>query len=336
MFTQAFGEILTDILTVNPVLETIPSASAILDVSNYTFQATTFGKDAQGFGHHAHALSGDLAEISDGVYQANTGFLIVRSHETGVSSYNASSEHINLSSTYVSSLPNSPWITDTRLERGSTAHPGILSSTVASSFTSDLGHYPNAAVDLESVSSLWNVLGAFPPSGDSVSYLYFDSNNSFIFSGILSSHYNKYGLVDKNGYVTISPSAVSSASFATSVFEEGSILFSSTAIPAGTMFLKVRPASGDCISLGAFGGVNHVGVYCLDLKALLAQGLTPPYAWDALNNTRIYKLVAKVTSVEDLLVNSDVATLSGLQSLGNIPPFYAAGGPLFSCRFNFL
>ena len=42
MFTQGFGEVLTDLLTTNPALADLPSASAILDTSNYTFNAITF------------------------------------------------------------------------------------------------------------------------------------------------------------------------------------------------------------------------------------------------------------------------------------------------------
>jgi hypothetical protein len=56
MYTEGFGEILTTILTTNPELSSVPSASAILDTSNYTFQAVTFGKDAEGFSHHAHTV----------------------------------------------------------------------------------------------------------------------------------------------------------------------------------------------------------------------------------------------------------------------------------------
>ena len=58
MITQGFGETLTDALTANPALADLPSVSAILDTSNYTFQAVTFGKDAQGFqGFHAHLVT---------------------------------------------------------------------------------------------------------------------------------------------------------------------------------------------------------------------------------------------------------------------------------------
>ena len=48
------GEIIVDILTTTPSLSGIPSAAAILDTSNYTIQAMTFGKDEEGYKRHAH------------------------------------------------------------------------------------------------------------------------------------------------------------------------------------------------------------------------------------------------------------------------------------------
>ena len=68
---------------------------------------------------------------------------------------------------------------------------------------------------------------------------------------------------------------------------------------------------GDAITIAAFGGVKHVGVYCLDLKGMLASSLMPPYSWDALNNNRKYKLVAKATILGDSLYNRDYLTLAG-------------------------
>ena len=48
------GEIIVDMLTTTPSLSGIASASAILDTSNYTIQAMTFGKDEEGYKRHAH------------------------------------------------------------------------------------------------------------------------------------------------------------------------------------------------------------------------------------------------------------------------------------------
>jgi hypothetical protein len=123
--------------------------------------------------------------------------------------------------------------------------------------------------------------------------------------------------MDKNGYLTISPSSVNE-NISPFDYANGSLLVSSSNFSPSTAGLIVQTAlqAGDAASLAAFGGVKHVGVYCLDLKDMLASGLTPPYTWDALNNNRKYKLVAKSTLLEDPLWHIDLpaANISGFQN----------------------
>ena len=327
MYLQAFGEVITDALTVNPALGDIPSASAILDTSNYTFQAVTFGKDSQGFQYHAHSVS-----TIEGPGDYNGGQVIIQSYEdSSVSSYYVSSTHLAVAD-YVSSLPSYPAITDTRLERGSTS---------VSSFSPNLGHYTNIAIDSSlpeagwaNPSNAWNVAGSYPPPGNIGEYIFLDNSGVQLFSGTLSSHYNDNQLVDVNGYIKVSDTIYSADS---TNFDEGSFLVSTVSYPTGSFRLKTRLAMGDAASLAAFGGVNHIGAYCLDMKSMLAEGLTPPYAWDALNNTRNYKLVAKTTVVDNLLRHSDFTYLSvdfsGFENVLNSNGLFSAGGPVFSLYF---
>ena len=114
MFVQGFGEVLTDVMTVNPALAGLPSASAILDTSNYTFQAVTFGKDAEGFSQHSHVVStvdyvnGDSAS---GASSYDSGLLVITNYGSdvtnGASSYVVSATYAQFSSTY-NSVPNDP------------------------------------------------------------------------------------------------------------------------------------------------------------------------------------------------------------------------------------
>ena len=64
MILDGAGELIVDVLTANRSLSSIPSASAILDTSNYTFHAITYGKDAAGFKQHAHILRYDTSGFS--------------------------------------------------------------------------------------------------------------------------------------------------------------------------------------------------------------------------------------------------------------------------------
>ena len=58
LLVNGAGELLADIMTVSPSLSGITdhATSSILDSSNYTIQAISFGKDASAYQYNAHAL----------------------------------------------------------------------------------------------------------------------------------------------------------------------------------------------------------------------------------------------------------------------------------------
>jgi hypothetical protein len=331
MFTKGFGEVLADIMTVNPALSALPSASAILDASNYTFQAVTLGKDSDGFNHHAHTVyftSGINGSVVNGVSSFNfdssndPAVILVNwasDAPSGVSSYVHSGVYSYFQDTY-SSLPSYPSVEDTRLERLSTLVLGT-SSFSGTSAIPDLGHYLNLSID-SNLSSVWNVYGGFPPHKDSnlPKLYYFEKDNEptdnsltgALYSVDLSGMFNRYGVMDKYGYLTISPSSVSqnvtqAGTDISVVVSGGAFLYSSTdfAFDDGKMKVSFVLERGDAACVTVFGGIRHVGIYCLDMKSLLASGLTPPYSWDALNNNRQYKLVAKATMWDNLMYNVD-------------------------------
>ena len=292
MFTQGFGEILTDVMTVNPAIGSLPTASSILDASNYTFQAVTLGKDAAGFnGFHAHRVLSSVETVSStlGASSYDEGRLGIVNYggslAGGASSYYFSSTYYNYSGTY-DSMPNYPAITDTRLERGSTKSSNLSDHQHASALP-DLGHYPNAAID-PLFSSVWNKVGGFAPS-TTYEYVFYNGNASS-FSENLVGNFNKNAVMDKNGYLTLNPNAASAASFLGKASREGAVLVSGTSdnnsIAKAALQLSLIVSGGDAGSLAAFGGVEHLGVYCLDMKDMLTSGLLPPYDWNALNNIR--------------------------------------------------
>lgn len=320
MFVQGFGEVLTDALTVNPALADLPSASSILDTSNFTFQAVAFGKDAAGFTQHSHAISSIQyvnGDSTQGASAYDNGLLTIINYASdatsGASSYIPSGTYLKFLSTY-DSVPNYPSVTDTRLERGSTLNEnlrGVTSQYQYASALPDLGHYANPALDSQ-LSAVWNKIGGFAPSGAATTYGYafYNKDLSNIYVGNVSSFFNGNQLMDKDGYLTISPSSVSQNPATTDDdYTQGSVIVSSTTdsrTPSeGRMILKSRFFQGDAVSMAAFGGVKHVGVYCVDLKEMLNSSLIPPYGWDALNNIRKYKLVAKVTILDDAFYNRD-------------------------------
>ena len=364
MFTQGFGEVLTDLMTTNPAIVDLPSASAILDTSNYTFNAITYGKDAQGYNFHGHTLSSTQYVSADtslavsgfnGDYTATGGILIVKNYNPfnqSKNSYYFSSTYLEFSSTY-NSVPEYPAPHNARLEIASTSTINASSYQYASALP-DLGHYPNVAVD-ENLSAIWNVIGAFPPSGNSGAKLYLFSGalqdgftDGFIASANLSGVYNEFGLVDSSGFVKINddiqPGTSGFDSGLSSVtrvqggaLSGGPCIFSAAAssVSAGDVLLAVVPQLGDAAALAAFGGISHIGVWCLDLKEMLASGLMPPYSWDNLNNNRKYKLVSKVTFWDNLLRHEDQGSNGGLINGLNDALALSNRGPTFVLKFNF-
>ena len=336
MITQGFGETLTDALTANPALADLPSASAILDTSNYTFQAVTFGKDAQGFqGFHSHEWStaGYIDNNPASGVSSYDGFLILVDNFfkggwlISPSSYVTSSVYSYFSSTY-NSVPNDPSPLDTRLERGSTKN-STLSNFYNYSAIPDLGHYINPIID-PSISGAWNKIGGYPISGVVPSSILFATIPTSFWVDA-SGFFNANEVLDNHGYLTVSPSSVEDAVN----FSKGAVMTSSLLVSSGKVAIDTVIERSDAAFLAAFGGVKHVGVYCLDLKEMLASGLLPPYEWATLNTTRKYRLVAKVTSLFDFLFHRDWGTNSGFEHGLNQGAASTEGGPRISIIFDF-
>lgn len=306
MFVKGFGEHLVSILTVNPAIAEIESASAILDVSNYTFQAVTFGKDSAGFKLHAHEIKSTEATTY------NQGKLKVTVYNSiSPSSYHSSATHLHFSSTY-NSVPNYPHYYDTRLERGSTL-------TNCSS-TLNLGHYANPARSTNaSVSSLWNVEGGFPPSTTTEYYLISSTGTNILTGTLPAGYFNTHNIMDPSGYlkfIDVNASAASSlsATITNSNRWASGVMLVAPEVSSGKVSIHLTLHRSDLASLAAFGGLNHFGFWVLDIQKMLDKGNNPPYAWNPLNNVREYKLVARKTYWTDLLHHMDYTASSGFES----------------------
>jgi|GEM_PF-6603782 len=382
MLTVGFGELIVDVLTVNPALRTIPSASSILDTSNYTFNAISLGKDSEGFFQHGHtllsenfnknnAVASSLSAYSLGPINGipfiqaasaewfkfglfNDEFLTTLRYNTeSTSSYHTSSTQLQLSAGPFpyNSNPNYPSVYDNRLERASTRSRAEVLRLFS---YYDLGHYMNPVIDPAAitefiselaplsaygasaafVSSLWNVMG-YPPSGNIGKFRLassVESVNNPVVSGTLSGVFNTQGVIDKKGFININ-STVGAGNFNTGPY----ISYNTTAIPTDpTVNLNVRIAKGDATALALLGGVNHIGIWALDIKEMLKSSLNPPYVWNNINNSRKYKLIAKVTFWENILNHNDSGGISGLVRLNeNTSSSFANEGPTVQLEFNF-
>ena len=303
----------------------------------------------------------DPPKVGLGVSSYNDRVVVARNYSNDdapfASSYNISSTYLQLSTTY-NSVPNYPNPKDERLERGSTLNTAVSGYQSYSSLD-DLGHYVNGG--LGKTSDIWNVAGGFPPSGyQNWDYFILSSTDSIdsgtdirdltystglAASGELSGVFNADEVMDVNGFLKLSPlagigeqlSALGSP-VSGSAFSGGALVFSSTENQAvnGIANVAVRLKDGDAASVALFGGLNHIGVWCLDMKAMRADGLRPPFNWDNLDNIRRYKLVSKISFWDNLLTHKDNSGQSGMEVLAADPNGdFKFGGPTFLLKFKF-
>lgn len=303
MILDKAGELIADAMTANRSLSSIPSASAILDTSNYTFHAISYGKDADGFKYHAHQL---LSPSSDGIIK------VVSMEGAYVSSYHSSAAGYYMQDTL--GYKQKPWTIlpmDTRLEPKST----LPNYSVG---VSDVGHCINSII-VPSLYNKSNVIGCFPAASGTKYWIAsstVDTVSSVIVSGELRSGYNELNLIDSLGFLKF---AEVPASGHLSLWETSSFASGVIRAPAGSFPREVNLGwylpSGDAGALLLYGGIYHIGLWALDLKEMLKQGYYPPYSFNTLNNVRKYRLFAKLTFNKDLLYLSDVGTTCSFKSL---------------------
>jgi hypothetical protein len=309
MFVDKAGEHIADIMTMNRSLSSIGSASSILDTSNYTFQAISYGKDADGFRYHAHTI---LSPSSNGIIK------VTSYASTSFSGYNPLSTASSLS--YIYKLyPQSFSPLDSRLESKSTLPNYNLN-------VPDLGQYLNPSIS-PTLSAFAHLIGGFP-SASGTKYQIFNSSGGLISSGTLaSSIYNLSGMMDSSGFLNFAQYALPLHQYAYkttdddpvigyNLFNLGVIRSAEVGFPA-EVDLKWVLHAGECGALNLFGGVYQIGLWCLDIKEMLKEGNMPPYQFNPLNNVRKYKLFAKKTFNRDLITYSGNSAFNDLFGDGN-------------------
>jgi len=294
MFLDTAREHIADIMTINRGLAQIPSASAILDTSNYTFQAISYSKDPQGFRYHAHAVPSSLEQ---------NVIKVISYGPANVSSYDTKLTASALTLNY-KQYPSPPTPTDTRVE---------MKSTITNySSSPDLGQYINPIINSE-LSSYYNLIGGPPAASGSLCKVY-NFSGGLLFSGnLLASVYNSSGIMDSSGFLTtfqanliFQQTLYGLDPYASPDMFGFGVLRSAIENPT-SVFLKWNISPGDLGAYNLFGGISQIGLWCLDIKEMLKQGNNPPYPWNPLNNIRKYKLFAKKVFNKDLITYGDSA-----------------------------
>ena len=307
MFVDKAGEHIADIMTMPRSLSGIASASAILDTSNYTFQAISYGKDALGFKNHAHVI---LSPSSDGIIK------VISYGNNSYSGYNPLTTASTIESYKL--YPQSFNPLDTRLESKSTLPNYTLN-------VPDLGQYLNPSLDAQ-LSAYTNLIGGFPEASGT-KYQIFNASGQLITSGsLLPSFYNLSGIMDSSGFLTFAQFSLPFHQLAYSETESNlanadpylgyGVIRSAEANFPNYVDLKWILPAGECGALNLFGGVYHIGLWCLDIKQMLNEGNIPPYSFNPLNNIRRYRLFAKKTFNRDLITYNSATAFKDLFELG--------------------
>lgn len=305
------GRTIIDILTTSPSLSAIPSASAILDTSNYTIRAISFGKDSDGYRTHAHGLYNNI------LLGEFTNVKAISYESASLSSYHGSAlPYIFSAATYTNIpyklKPKYPDPQDLRLESRTTAPvPGDTLSIIGADAGQNLNGMA-AGVTLDTL-----IAGCYAPAAG-VPWRIISNPNSVTSMIVTGTYYGTFNLaqsMDYSGYVNMVSRNIShgnslggsAVTNVTGLCLFGDSNFSST----GKVGYHVTLSGGDAGTASLYGGIYHLGLWVLDIPAMLEAGRTPPYSFVPTNNTLIYRLFAKKTFNKDITYITDNGSNSG-------------------------
>lgn len=330
------GALLADIMMAPAALSSITDLSSILDTSNYTIQAISFGKDVSAYQRNAHACV-------QGTNKANAGYtggiqsLLISPQDLTLSSYDPSfagnilpsfvsprqtqlelsaltSGIVSVGATLLDLQTSSPGITNVGHNLNVLAHANQLSET-------NEGANPEANMFRKGFGSFF---GCYPAaSGEGGTNFYVVSADSQITtgsqahghplrpitSGTYNSLFNQVSSMDLSGFVDFAGSSYTSG---TSTFQSsgasGLVVsadvvdgnFSST----GEIVYRVMIGSGDLGTANLYGGIYNLGLWSMDLCEALKNN-NPPFSFDVFHNKKRYKLFSKKSLLDNLAKTSD-------------------------------
>ena len=339
MILDGMGYNMAEAMTASPSWASGISSSSILDASNYTIQAMSFGKDTKGYYNHAHNLPDMIvaASVTDHIIRVKTasGYTsssYISSHVTTYSKNFDSQEGLRAEENDLYNLlPEFSNPIQTKLEEG---YKG-LRVTVGDADREHIGHnlnklwVPTEQVDLDIPASR-ELYGCYPSASGTKYYILSswenpdtDISEPYIVgfqssaqphgaSGIAYSTFNYLSAMDRNGFLKL---AVSSANAGRDIpgvapFYYGSISgialyaqddFSST----GRVQYISTVSGGDLLFAGLFGGIYTLGLWTIDIKETIKNGESPPFNFNYLDNKIKYRLVARKTFTRDLTYIQD-------------------------------
>jgi hypothetical protein len=330
MLVDGAGELLADIMTVSPSLSGVAdhATSSILDSSNYTIQAISFGTGSDAFrdnGYKSSTLKNSKSVVDYSLYvnPATVERVISLVYPGAIENFDGSSYRP------VVGLPTYPDPVLKTLDVNTTVssvvlgapHPKNRWDINVSSIVPGNGQLVNfipsaiySSVFVETSLSAGvsgfvasNYLGAFA-EGSSIKAntavaVYKEGDISLpavVFSGDgTGSFFNEVSSMDLSGFVNMvmSGSPGTTTGYAMSSGASG-LCVSGGHIPDnsptfGIVEYSVMVSKNDMLTTTIYGGIYHLGLWTINMKESLLKGNTPPFGFSVLNNPRKYKLFAR-------------------------------------------
>lgn len=288
------GEMIADLMTIPPDISSIPSASALLDASNFTVQAISFSKAASSFSVNGHTGAGipRVGRVNGEVWVVTTS--------SNVSSY--------IPNPY---LPQYASPEDIKLETFNN-FTGVVSSFNTFGQNLNLLNYGFQVCSFDP--SVAIRFGCYPPASGIQAEIRLDdgtasgvliSSTKTPTSRILTGSFNAASSMDWQGFVKKIPGTSTTSGLVVS----SNINFSST----GEVIYSITISSGDSGCANLFGGIYSIGLWGLDLESMLCVGRTPPYSFNPLVPFN-YRLFAKKVLSDNIVRVFDVGSNAGLRN----------------------
>jgi hypothetical protein len=273
-------KIIAEMMTIPPFIANIPTASAVLNTSNWTVQAISFGKDASSYYGNLH---GSTFTVLDGTTRPSTD-----SNNVPYSWVSAAGYHKGY--TNVHGLPTYPSPIDKVLEPG--IYPYDSSATFYQlpnfiQFSSQLGLTAAQAI----ASGCWPVSQG---SGTSVHVSSYNNTTIGQYNKCMGA-YNLRGTMDYRGYVKLNYAASAQTNI------DGNFIVSSN-----STFSSLREVAyitqmydGDMELLQLYGGIYSLGLWAINTKLLL-QTSSAPFNFTTYPSSIPFKLFSKKSFLRDL------------------------------------
>lgn len=326
------GQTIVDMLTMSPSLSGIASTSSLLDTSNYTIQAISFGKGKKAYLYNAHAYdsSSELGINTKDLFLAVSGSSLLGTNK-GVAVVVASS----LTTSSYSPVPTLPAATtpmDTKLAEGAylSGNSVINLDTTQYKDGQNMNILPyineeGFTAGFEGYGSYW---GCWPEgSGTGGSNFYVISSTDVIESTLTTAHITNALVSGTYKGVFNAASSMETRGWVGKVYDpingqvglptetnpiSGLIVSSSSdSSTTGEVQYIITCGSGDLGMANLYGGIYSMGLWTIDISTTLAPqvgdvGYYPPFGWHPYNKPRRnYRLFSKHSFTKNLCYIQD-------------------------------